>query len=67
MPLVATWMDLEIIIPSKIRKRKTILYGITYMWNLKGDENLSPKRKQTQTWRTDLWLPREREEKGGLG
>ena len=31
MPIVATWMDLEIIILSK----KKIPYDITYMWNLK--------------------------------
>ena len=34
MPLAATWMDLEIIIPSDINQRK-ILYDITYMRNLK--------------------------------
>ena len=34
MPIVATWMDLEIIILSEVRK-KQIPYDITYMWNLK--------------------------------
>ena len=33
MPFAAAWMDLEIIILSKARKRK-IPYDITYMWNL---------------------------------
>ena len=32
MPLAATWMDLMIVILSKIRKRQ-ISYVITYMWN----------------------------------
>ena len=32
----ATWMDLEIIILSEVRKRKT---NIAYMWNLKYDTN----------------------------
>ena len=32
MPLVATWMDLEIIILSEVRQRH-ISYDITYMWN----------------------------------
>ena len=27
--------------------------------------NLSTKQKQTQTWRTDMWLPRGREGGGG--
>ena len=30
-----------------------------------GQVNLFTKQKQTQTWRTDLWLPRERGE--GVG
>ena len=34
MPFAATWMDLEIIILREVRE-KQILYGITYMWNLK--------------------------------
>ena len=32
MPFVATWIDLESIMPSEIRQR---LYDMTYMWNLK--------------------------------
>ena len=40
MPLVATWMDLDIIILSKseVRKRQ-ILYDIICMWNLKYGTN----------------------------
>ena len=34
MPSVATWMDLEIVMLSEVRKGK-ILYYIPYMWNLK--------------------------------
>ena len=33
-PFAATWMDLEIIILSKVRKRK-ITYDTAYTWNLK--------------------------------
>ena len=36
MPFAATWMDLEIIILSEVRRRQ-ISHGITYMWNLKYD------------------------------
>ena len=39
MPCEATWMDLEIIILSKISQKKTIPYDITYIWNLKNYTN----------------------------
>ena len=45
MPFAATWMQLEMIILSEVRKRK-IPYNITYMWNLKCDTNLPIKQKQ---------------------
>ena len=38
MPFAVTWMQLEIIILSEVRKRQTP-YDITYMWNLKYDTN----------------------------
>ena len=48
----ATWMDLDITIQSKVRKKKP--YDITYMWNLKYDtdqyiygKNRLTDRKQT--------------------
>ena len=31
---VETWMDLESVIQSEVRKRKRILYINTYMWKL---------------------------------
>ena len=37
-PFAATWMDLEIIILSEVTQRQ-ILYDITYLWNLKNNEN----------------------------
>ena len=36
MTFTAIWMDLEIIILSKVRERQ-ISYDITYMWNLKNN------------------------------
>ena len=38
MQFAATWMDLEVVTLSKLRKRKTPC-DITYMWNLKFDIN----------------------------
>ena len=37
MPFVVPWMQLEILIRSEVRKRETMPYDITYMWNLKYD------------------------------
>ena len=51
MPFAATWMDLEMIILSKVRKRKTMPYGIPYVWNLKYDTDLPMKQKQTHRHR----------------
>ena len=68
MPFAATWMELEIFILSEVRKRKTNTWNdITYTWNLKYGTNEPIYKTETdsQTWRTDLWLPRGREE--GVG
>ena len=46
VPFAATWMQPELIILSE-SMRKTILYVITYMWNLKYDANEPKKQKQT--------------------
>ena len=37
MPCAATWMDLQIIILSEVRKRNTNTYDITYLRNLNYD------------------------------
>ena len=39
LPYAATWMDLEGIMLSEIYQRKTVLYDITYMWDLKNTIN----------------------------
>ena len=61
MPLVATQVDLQIIILSEFRKGKTNTIDITYTWNLKYDANEAIyKKTDSQTQRTELWLPRGR-------
>ena len=59
MSFEATWMDLEIIILSEVRKK--ILYDITYMWNLKYDTNEHSYETETdsQIQRTDVVAKRE--------
>ena len=60
MPFAATWMDVEIIILSKVsqKEERQILY-ITYMWNLKKmiHMNLFTKRElKSQIQKTNLLL-----------
>ena len=63
----ATWMQLEMIILSEVSQKEKdkyhmIPYDITYMQNLKYDTNEAMYETETdsQTQRTDLWLPRGR-------
>ena len=60
MPFAASWMQLEIITLSEVRRRKTnkIPYDITYMWNLKYDTNEPIYETESGTQRIDWWLPR---------
>ena len=48
---------------SKSDRERQIWYDITYMWNLKYDTNelIYETEIDSQTWRTDLWLPRGKE------
>ena len=67
MPFAATWMQLEIIMQSKSERERQIPYDVTYIWNLKHgtDESIYKTEIDSQTQRTDLWLPRGRT--GGRG
>ena len=44
---------------NKSERERQIPYDITYMWNLKYSTNepLYKKETDSQTYRTDLWLP----------
>ena len=65
MPFASTWIDLEIIILSKISQTREIQisYDITYVWNLKNDTNelIYKTEMDSQTQKTNLWLPKEKE------
>ena len=57
MPFAVTWLDLDIVILSKVRERQ-ISYGIAYMWNLKkGYNELIYKTEiELQMQEANLWL-----------
>ena len=46
MPFVATWMELEALIPSEISQKQKDKYHITYIWNLMYGTNEPFHRKQ---------------------
>ena len=46
-PLVATWMELEILILSKSKRERQIPYAMTYMWNLKYGTDEPIYRRET--------------------
>ena len=69
MPFAATQVDLEIIILSEVSQReRQTPYDITYMWNLKYDTNELIYKTETdsQTQKTNLWLPKEKGVGGGI-
>ena len=70
MPCAATWTQLEIFVPSEVR-RKDKRPMVTYMCNLNyGSNGLTHSADATQTQRTDLRSPgwgRRRAADGGLG
>ena len=50
MPVIVTWMQLEITIPSQ--KKMTNIICITYMWNLKYGTQMNVPVKWKQTPKT---------------
>ena len=72
VPFAAIWMDLEIIVLSTINQtdRERQIYDITQMWNhQKNDTNeLTYKIEiDSQTQRTNVWLPKSRASIKSLG
>ena len=61
MPFAATWMDLEIIILSKVRERQNS-YDITYVDNLiflkDAKEPIYKTETNSQISKSNLWLPK---------
>ena len=62
-------MDLGIITLSELSQTKAVLYSITYMRNLKNNTHDLIYKTDSQTQKTNLWLPtgeRGRGDKLGL-
>ena len=60
MLFAATWMELEIFILSEVSQTGEISYGIPYTWNLERNHtNELIYKTDSQTSRTNLWLPGE--------
>ena len=51
---------------TKRSKSENDKYHIIYMWNQKYDTNELVYETDSQTERTDLWLPRGRDSGGGM-
>ena len=63
MPSAATWMDLEIITPSEVRKTETDIISVTYMWNPKyGTNELSLNQRQTHDVENSLVVAKGEED-----
>ena len=66
MPFAATWIDLEMIILSKVSQSK--IHNIIYMWKLKKmdtNELIYKTETDSQTSKINLWLPKGKG--GGVG
>jgi len=66
MPFAATWIGLEIFIPSEVSQTKTNIIYITYMWNLKYDTNEFIYKIESQTANKFMVTKGERGEKLGV-
>ena len=61
MLFAATWMQLGILVLNEgSQKKKDKFRMISIMWNLKygTKDPIYKTETDSQTWRTDLWLPR---------
>ena len=61
MTLAAVWIELESLILSEVsQKEKDKYHVISHIWTLKYGTNEPIYKIETdsQTWRTELWLPR---------
>ena len=63
LPFAATWMNLEIVILSEVRQRKTnTMWYCLYVESKKKMAQMNLFTKQSQRCRKQTWLPREKGE-----
>ena len=62
MPFAATWIELAILLLSEASQKKTntALYHLYVESKCGTGEPIYRKETDSQTWRTDLWLPKGR-------
>ena len=60
---------LEIVVQSEVSSEKRISCDSTYVWNLIKmiQMNLFTKQRDSQAWKTNLWLPKGEGERDKLG
>ena len=66
MPSSAIWVDLEIIILREVKERQ--IYNIVYMCNVKNNDTnelIYKRETDSQTQKTNLWLPNGKGWEGG--
>ena len=66
MPSSAIWVDLEIIILREVKERQ--IYNIVYMCNVKNNDTnelIYKRETDSQTQKTNLWLPKGKGWEGG--
>ena len=62
MPFAATWMDLEIVILSKMSDREEeVSYNIPYIWNLKRNDTNELNYKTETDLENKLRVAREKD------
>ena len=68
MPFTATWMDLEMIVPSEVSQTEKDKYVISFICGiLKNDakELIYETETDSQSLKTNLWLPKGKHGGGG--
>ena len=59
LPFVETWLDSKIIKLSQVRQRKTnVMYRLYVESKNNTNELIYKTETDSQTWKTNLWLPR---------
>ena len=61
MPFAVMWVELETLMLSKSERERQIPHDITYLESNIWHKYVFPQKRNSWTWRIDLWLLRGRE------